>query len=301
MEIYDILGASLCTYGKDTNDIQQRAEKFGLELSNIVQFNAGEQNIDSCYVAEIDDNVILAFRGTLPPLDNIRDWLNDIMAILVKVDDIPGQLHHGFSGSVQRLFDKGFANEVNERMKGEKTLIITGYSKGAALAPIAASFLDKKSNIDPGKMKIRIFEPPRPGDAKFKTYFDENFDTWRYEYQDDIVPHLPLASKEEYRTIKAVILASLKSRSTSFDEEENFQLFPYQAVGKLNFVNWNNHVVDDPSLAEERLKHIDSLVDLKPKKVFTDHLPTYNHLYEILSDGKELPDTVEQPKEELKL
>ena len=59
--------------------------------------------------------------------------------------------------------------------------------------------------------------------------------------------------------------------------------------------------MDDPSLAEERLKHIDSLVDLKPKKVFTDHLPTYNHLYEILSGGKELPDIVEQPKEELKL
>jgi hypothetical protein len=60
----------------------------------------GPDKIDGCLVGTSADGVILAFRGTLMPkldLPSILDWLQDLLAIPVPVQGLPGQSTPGLS------------------------------------------------------------------------------------------------------------------------------------------------------------------------------------------------------------
>lgn len=292
MEDYQILGLSLCTYGENEDKITTSAKEFGVALTNVKQYKAGIDDIDSCYIADAGDMILLAFRGTITFHKRYRiqwDWIDDFLAKPVEVTGIPGKLHQGFSNSIERLWEQGFAEEVTKRLTAGKSLYITGYSKGAALAPIAASFLDKKKNIDPTNIRIYIFEPPRPGNAQFKTYFNQKFPTTiRYEYQDDIVPHLP-PSKEGIHLIPL-----LNKIIKDTDKITGIKELDYQSVGNLHFVNWEKKItVLKGEEADEQFKHriyrLDKLIT-SPEfdKILNDH-SAKQHLYPVLSEGKPYP------------
>ena len=289
MKICSILSASLCTYGIDEPGGVEGvalAPDVGFIKNSVVTFTAGTKEIDACYVADTADSVILAFRGTSLGTDQqaFVDWLNNFLAKPVEIDGIPGELHDGFSDSVQRLWDQGFQNEVEKRMAGGKPLIITGYSKGAALAPIAAAFLKEKKNIEADSMNIYIFEPPRPGNAKFAKYFNNTFPgTVRYEYQDDIVPHVPPIETVSDLLAEIPFLGNILDKFVDIDE------WNYKSVGKLKFVNWKNKIVDSsPFLSWYRYSHlVELIITGEPEEMFLDHLPQ-ERLYPVLC-GKPWP------------
>ena len=289
--ICSILSASLCPYG-----IDEEGGVTGYPLAVDVNFigtpttyTAGREEIDACYVADTPDSVILAFRGTAF-LDEgqeeqaIIDWLNNFMARPIEVSGIPGKLHQGFVGSVERLWAEGFPTEVQNRMAGGKPLVITGYSKGAALAPIAAVLLHERLNIDADRMIVRIFEPPRPGDTRFAKYFNSTFPTaLRYSYQDDIVPHLP--------PIRQVsnLLSEIPFIRTILDKYHDIDEWNYKGVGKLKFIDWDKEIVNgSPFVTFKRLAKLVKLVAKRDfRKMADDHMPC-GRIHNVLC-GKDCP------------
>lgn len=292
-EICRILSASLAPYAID-GEGKFTTSKFAEEvefLETPVPFTAGEDLIDACYVGENPDFNILAFRGTALGTDGeteqaVRDWFNNFMAKPVAVAGIPGMLHEGFSGSVERLWDAKFQDEVEKRLNANtKPLLVTGYSKGAALAPIAAAFLKERNALPPDRMAIRIFEPPRPGDVKFAKYVDDTFPgTLAYAYQDDIVPHVP-----PVRYVSG-LLAGIPFLGKILEKYEDIDEWHYKSVGRLRFINWDNEIVDgSPELAIERMAHLVGLVAKgNALKMGSDHMPC-GHIYDVLC-GRECPE-----------
>ncbi len=284
--IIQTLCASLCTYAikHSTGTSAQQAVKnymsadniaYGLQaklINDIDIFIAGPGNIDACYLGETNEHFILAFRGTSISTNNsLQDWVNDCLYSPINYKNIPGKLHIGFLSSVERLFHQGIMQKLSRRMQvnPKKKIIITGYSKGAALAPLAAAFLDKIYHIDPAHIEVNIFEPPKAGNQAFARYFNQTFPTSiRYEYQDDIVPHLP--PPQRLINILKLVVHSIPSAD-------------YYPVGRLSFVNWHNDIERHSyKLTEQRLHHIKKLLlASKSKKLINDHHPG-QHLYKAL-------------------
>ncbi len=285
-----ILSASLCAYGINTKDGVKGmalAPDVGFTDAPVATFTAGLRDIDACYVADTDDSVILAFRGTSTPEDRATfiSWLNNFLVLPVSVEDIPGKLHKGFSNSVQRLWEEGFQTEVEKRMASGKPLVITGYSKGGALTPIAATFLTQRLNIDPSRINIYLFEPPRPGDDVFATFFNTLFPkTVRYEYKDSIIGHTPPDDS------RLKLLADLPEAGRILEIFDQIYDYNYKSVGNLKFVNWDDEIVEgNPALTITRLEHLLEVMECGEwEKFWTDHLPQ-EHLYPIIC-GKEFPD-----------
>lgn len=290
-EIRTILSACMATHGVDTTEGVNGivyAKDVGF-INKCSEYTAGTAKMDACYVGETDHDIILAFRGTAidfkeAPVKVIADWLNDFMAKPIEVEGIPGELHEGFTSSVERLWEKGFAKEIQERMKGGKNLIVTGYSKGAAVAPIAAVFLKEKLKVDPKRMFVCIFEAPRPGNPKFARYFNRTFaETLRYAYQDDLIPHVP-----PVRLVSRLI-SEIPWIGDILEKYDDIDDWNYKSVGNLKFVDWDNNIVDGSAkITVERISH---LIKLTLKGDFMEsikqHMPC-GHIYDVIM-GKECP------------
>ena len=199
-----ILAASLAPYGigrpGGVLEIPFAHDAGLTQDSNIKTFTHGTADIDACYVGQLDEkNMVLGFRGTAlagqgNDMQALIDWINNFMAKPVSGEDvrIPGMLHEGFKESAIGLMNSGAADHIRDNLAPDMTLIVTGYSKGAALTPIGAAWIAENLDIDPARIKVRMFEPPRAGDLNFRSWFDRQFkDAERYEFQDDIVPHVP--------------------------------------------------------------------------------------------------------------
>ena len=150
----------------------------------------GVDEIDVATLGTNDDGVILAFRGTLPPAPNvpaILDWLQDLLAVTVEVEGLPGRVHMGFYDAIQTIW-KPLLAAVTAQVTSGKVLIITGHSKGAAVATIAAYMLH---NAGITAAKVIPFASPNPGDVDFAAGFQKIFSQTRYTNYMDIVPFLP--------------------------------------------------------------------------------------------------------------
>ena len=161
-------------------------------------FAAGAINIDAALVGEAQDAIVVAFRGTLPPGSPnpgqvILDWANDVDALLVTdPGGLPGHVHQGFLGSLNALWSAvEQAVKTRSAASPAKPIYVTGHSKGGPLANLAAIRLRAAL---PAAIPVMVatFAGARPGDdvfaAAYKTAIPHSA---RYEYADDIVPHLP--------------------------------------------------------------------------------------------------------------
>lgn len=151
--------------------------------------------INAAILVEIPDGAILAFRGTD---GSPQDWLHNIFLISInslKDGEIyAGGRHYGFSQSLETLTQQIINNPLWLSLKSQenKTLYITGHSKGGALATGAAVDFNKEFS---GNKVIYTFEAARfftaeaVEDEVNKPLLDR---IWRFEYQNDLVPHVPL-------------------------------------------------------------------------------------------------------------
>jgi predicted lipase len=104
-------------------------------------------------------------------------------------------VHKGFNDSIESFFGKGIVKEIQSRLKSNRDsqLYITGHSKGGALAYLAALLLARRHREIP-LAGVITFEAPRPGHPNFvEAYNSAGIDSLRYEFQNDIVPHVPPA------------------------------------------------------------------------------------------------------------
>jgi len=234
-------------------------------------FVAGLDDINACLVGTNQDGVILAFRGTLPPdihdIQSLIDWMNDFRAEPIAVPGIPGKVHEGFWGSVDSFWTPVLA-EVKKQMSADGTtlpLYITGHSKGGGMSPLAAIRFKALEGITP--TAVYTYAAPHPGDTAFAAAYNAEMADTRYEYADDIVPHLPPTAAF------IDVLAALPLVGQYF---KSMTTWDYAAVGTLKFIDWEGQIVGDSiELEAERfLKLGELIVELKFGQIASDH----NHL-----------------------
>jgi triacylglycerol lipase len=180
------------------------------------------------------------------------------------VAGLPGKVHTGFWQGLDALWPK-LLPAIKERMVGNKPpqLYITGHSKGGALATLAAVRLSKE-NIKP--TGIYTFAAQRSGNAEFAKNYPFTANHYRYEYADDIVPHLPLS----------IPFADLLQRVPQIRQRFKLTDYDYTPVGTLKYVNAKGEFVPDPD--EQADTRFWSIVDLlragRFGKIMLDHLFT---------------------------
>jgi hypothetical protein len=211
-------------------------------------FVGGDDAIDACLVGTIPDGVVLAFRGTLPfdinRYTTLLDWLNDFNADPVAADGYPGFVHPGFLGSVQQLWDRALGEVKRQQaaLAAAAPLLITGHSKGGAMTALAAWRFHAETDIP---TKVVGFAGAKSADRTFRDAYDAAVDHTRYEYADDIVPHLPPSS--------GGFLDVVSSLPVIGQRYAGLQRFDYEPVGVLRFIDWSGEVDDDsPALPVER-------------------------------------------------
>jgi hypothetical protein len=240
---YAITGVAK-TLAPDPKDVYINGAGF---LQPPAVFSAGPLSIDGCLVGEIPDGLVLAFRGTMPFNINdpptVRDWVGDFQADPIAVTGFPGAVHSGFSGALAVLAPSITAELQKQQANAQpgRPLFITGHSKGGAMAALAAWSFHANA-FEP--VKVVTFAAAKPGDAAFRAAYEAaGIDHTRYEYNIDIVPHLPLSDGGFIDVLSGFPLP-LPGLG---DFISNLRRFDYQPVGTLQYIESTGQIVDDSS------------------------------------------------------
>ena len=240
-------------------------------ISPIAGFVAGSGHIDAAFVGTGPDVVVVAFRGTLPidssdTKKSLRDWLNNLEDILVPGENLPGRVHQGFLRSIDGLWPdllaavkKGF--DQNPRAR----LLVTGHSKGGAAAHLAAARFAKSGAVNGANITVRSFEGAHPGDQAFADGYGQLVpDVIRYEYQDDLVPHLPPSILVRHLFKNVDLFSALRAADNAVD---------YAPAGRLQFIDWEGTMRDQSlPLSTERFFHLSQkLTGGKFGEIVEDH------------------------------
>jgi triacylglycerol lipase len=148
-------------------------------------FEFFDKDNTQAFIAFDDDKIIISVRGT----DGLADAMTDINVDLV--DGIGGRVHDGFNTSASRLW-KFVMQAV--KMRGNRSLWLTGHSLGAGIATILTARLVQQK--DEPVNGLYTFGQPRTGDKKFARNFNESFGarTFRFVNNNDIVTRTPFRS-----------------------------------------------------------------------------------------------------------
>ena len=183
---------------KCLQNVTDSPELSGITDRDVYSWTEGE---DGYILVNTPNEVILAMRGTLPPIPHdgadfitIKDWLNNFAAL----PDCEG-FHSGFIRSWNHIktsleHEKARAF-LEEAYKGnpEKKFMVTGHSKGGALTIIAAIKMSKNQGWTIKEPDgFYSFAGARPLTAEgAKPYVGKLSKLYRIEYKDDIVPLVP--------------------------------------------------------------------------------------------------------------
>jgi len=151
--------------------------------------------IEACFIGETTEGIIISFRGTLPPFpvsaQSIADWIENIFYAdtVPYLTGYPGKVHEGFFDAFKAV-ETGILYALSQlNPNNDKTIYITGHSKGGAMAPIAAMCFKNAKLFTANH--IVTFAGPKPGDGTFAANYDVAFpNSTNYENYLDIVPFL---------------------------------------------------------------------------------------------------------------
>ncbi|HZZ33440.1 MAG TPA: lipase family protein [Phenylobacterium sp.] len=224
-----------------------------------VGFRAGLDNQDGAFVATIPEGVVVSIRGTTPPrlfgsapAQVVADWASDAVASLIpsggQPPGFPGKVHLGFYKSFMRLWpDLGPATHAQVAAysaanpgAAPQTIYVTGHSKGGAISALVGWRL--KCDFPAANIVVRSFAGARIGDDDFATAYNAQIpDHARYEFDDDIVPHLPLSPD----IVKNLGLPTLLGALLSVAD------IGYGLVGRLGFIHPDGSIEGDSDGLED--------------------------------------------------
>jgi Lipase (class 3) len=252
-----LLCASVAAYGIEAtgkfNPVEPYYSAIGF-LAPPVPFVAGEDDIDACLVGTTAQGVVLAFRGTIPPnihdQQSLLDWMSDLTDQPLAASGLVGKVHNGFWQGLSALWNP-LLKEVKQQMQATGQtlpLFITGHSKGGALSSLAALRLKVEAGITP--TAVYTYASPHPGDVTFANQYNLEIPSHiRYEYSNDIVPHVV----PDAAFIDA--MAHIPELGKFF---KGMEAWNYAAVGTLQFIQWNQQAIVNasPELHLERLARL---------------------------------------------
>lgn len=158
------------------------------------------------YLAQNDDHVVIAFRGTESPatLDGLKDWLlSDAVNLLVLPEGRMGtdfvaagvgaRFHKGFLTALAQVWDPLFEAGSAELKRKDRPLWVTGHSLGGALAVLAAWLLQRKFVA---VHQVYTYGGPMVGNESAVKAIDQAMPgkVFRYVGLLDPVPKLPTLS-----------------------------------------------------------------------------------------------------------
>ena len=222
-----------------------------------VAFAAGDSLRDAALVGKTDYGTILAFRGTEPPSDPnhiqcLRDWLNDADAQYQTAPWLDGaNVHQGFLRSLIALWPT-LLGCLKDSSTQDKPLYIVGHSKGGSLANLAASKL--ANSPEPGmrfsKLVVCTFAAARPGDQAIAADYQSKVPySTRYEYGDDVVPHLMPSGH----------FLQICDQIPAIGELAQELPQGYASVGELHYIDKSGQFVSDSPIME--IKRVAALVE----------------------------------------
>ena len=275
-------------------NVENDVNLVNLDMTTLKTYQSPNE-IDACYFCKtFSGNSILSFRGTLPPteifndyknvLPVLRDLLNDGEVEQVS-SDLWGKVHHGFLKSLDSLLPIITKLDLHPSKNfPDRKLYITGHSKGGALAFLTAACLIKTNQIKPNYGCVYTYAAPRVGDYKFATEYNRFLinSTKRFEYQDDLVPHLPpntglwssivntVLKKDGRFPVSTDLSGLFKQFNQVLQKIEDYThpLQSYTSAGKLQFLNW-----DSVPIIEEESESLDFQRNLYLPEAF---LPSLN-------------------------
>jgi hypothetical protein len=232
-------------------------------------FLAGDDEINACLVGTTGDGVVVAFRGTLPldgpfTLPKLLDWANDLNAKPVPGDGLPGQVHEGFLRSLDSLWT-GVRDEVKTQLAqsvAATPLFITGHSKGGGMAALAAMRFHTQEALT---ARVVTLAAPKPGDKDFADAYNSVMNHIRYEFAEDVVPHLPPSAS--FLSVLAT-LTFFNRRLTGLAQ------FDYERVGSLLYITRSLQIIPDPQntlLPERRQRIVNLFLSGHLQQVGDDH------------------------------
>ncbi|AEJ02527.1 lipase class 3 [Nitrosomonas sp. Is79A3] len=284
---YRLAVASDCAYSAENGKSKVR-DCFNLHINNapkgsdvldvfkelpdnaIETFRTGgvfsDEDINAAILVKIPGGAIVAFRGTKA---SPQDWLHNIF--LTSIENVSqgtlfdGGRHYGFNQSLDSL-KKEIIKDKNiwlpfENQSGE-SLYITGHSKGGALATGAT--VDFAEQFPGKKIETYIFEAARfftakgANDKHNKPLLDK---IWRFEYQYDLVPHVPLGKVTydfllEHERPLAYLAEKFKLPEDSIKswakkvEDNNIN---FVSVGKLAYVDGSDQLAFFPTVQPDQI------------------------------------------------
>src|SRR5262249_29417575 len=151
----------------------------------------------------------------------------------MSADGFPGSVHSGFFSALTALLPR-VVQAVNQQRVGpaaDKPLLITGHSKGGAVAALMAWQMQALAHLP---VKVVTFAAAKPGEAVFAAAYNSQIDHTRYEYGNDIVPHLPPSQEGFLNVLRNLPVIGAKfARLPRFD---------YAPVGVLRYIDQTGRV-----------------------------------------------------------
>lgn len=273
-----VLNCLLDAAKKNGDTLKEFIDLTEKDIETFVDSKVKDDNINAAILVKIPQGLIVAFRGTEPV---INDWLNNLdlvnfFGLFTKLEGYENGRHTGFQRSLRDLHEliKKDTNIWQQFKQSNETLYITGHSKGGALATGASIDFKSETNFNNNKEVVTYtFAAPRFFTQRGRE-LEENKkafkNLWRFEYQCDAVPHVPLG-KVTYDVIYALLNSQLEKivpESTShyikdIHMNNNINFVP---VGRLMFVNYKGKLMEQPD-GEENPSYTERFLLIKNKLI----------------------------------
>lgn len=197
------------------------------------------------YLAQNDDHIVVAFRGTESPtsLEGLKDWLlSDAVNLLIlpqgrlgtdlAAAGVGAKFHQGFVGAFEEISTPLFAALKEETARRDRPIWVTGHSLGGAVA-LVCSWVMQRHFLS--VHQVYTYGGPMIGNKLATQAYDKEFAgrVFRYVNTPDPVPLLPtvsLIANEYVHCQKECVLGDTNHEPSAI---ASFKTFAGQTVNGL--------------------------------------------------------------------
>lgn len=156
--------------------------------TEMIRFWSAKRGVDFAFISEESRRVVISFRGTDTAGGNWKAWISNLDAIDGIHDKLNPGIHDGFAECAHEYYtDVRYSAAMAAIDK--RPIILTGHSRGAAVASITALMLQRDGFKN---ISVIVFGCPRWCNVTVRNEFDQTeINCTRVATSFDIVPTLP--------------------------------------------------------------------------------------------------------------